>query len=162
MNWVPSRLLHAVAAAGVAGTLLLAQAAAAQQWPTRPIHFISVAASGSSTDIVVRVLASKFNERLGRTTGVAHPPGGGYLVPTQIVVQAPPDGYAVLQAVSALPIMPLTNRDLPFDLLRDLAPVTRLATIDSVMAINPSIPVNTLQELIAYSKANPGKITFGA
>ena len=132
----------------------------AQRYPSKPVRFVVPSGIGISTDILTRLVATKLNERLGWITVVENRPGGNFVIGIQNVLQAPPDGYSVLAAVSSFAILPLSTKNLPFDLLRDLLPVTRIADVPLLVFVNPDLPVKSLPELVAYVKANPGKLSY--
>ena len=148
------------AAITLAATALLAGSAAGQQYPTRPIHFIAPSGAGNATDLTLRIVAGKLTERRGWVTVVENKPGANYLIGTETVLKAPADGHTALAAVSSLTVLPSTVKDLPYSLLRDLVPVTRLANLQQAFYASPSNPAKTLPELVAYAKANPGKVNF--
>lgn len=153
----------AVASLLYAVTLLgAALPAAAQDYPARPIRFIVTAQTGSTTDLVFRVVAGKMSERRGWTTLIENRVGGDHIIGMQHVAQSPPDGYTVLGMVSSATLLPVVKKGLPFDLMRDFAPVTRIATVDTVMVVRSELPITNLQELVAYTKANPGKVDWSA
>ena len=145
----------------VAGALLASASAFAQDYPTRPIKFIVGAAPGSVTDLVPRILGQEFSERLGWNTTIDYKPGGDYIIGTQAAVDAAPDGYTLYQAVTPNTILPYSHKT-SFDFMRDLAPITRTTVVQSAFGLANNIPAKNIQELIAWSKANPGKISGGA
>lgn len=161
MRFVSRKTLFALASVCA---LLASQPCTAQQdYPSRPIRFIVAAAAGAVIDLRLRVLARKLSERLGWTTVVENRPGNDQIVATLHVVQSPPDGYTILQSSADLALSSAVNKGkLPFELLRDLVPITRIAVADTVMVVHPSIPARNLAELIAYSKTNPGRLNFAA
>jgi len=139
---------------------LPAQHAFAQAWPQRPIRFVVATGPGNSTDIVMRLVALKLKETRGWNTLVENRPGGNFIIGTDHVAKSAPDGYTAFAAVSSLTVMPTSTKDLPFDLLRDLAPVTRTVNLQAVLYTGMAFPARTVAELIAYSKANPGKLNY--
>ncbi len=154
----------------IAATLVLVGAglaplAAAQSWPTKPIHLIVTFPAGGGTDVVARIVAPKLSEALGQPVIVDNRPGAGGILGTEIAVKSPPDGYTLLLAAAgATTIAPnLYPKDkVPFDPVNDLQPITLIATVPFIITANPSLPVTNLRELIAYAKANPGKLNFGS
>lgn len=161
MNRLHRRAVFAGALA-CAAAVLVADFAVAQTYPSRPIRFVVPAGPGATTDIVPRIVAAKLSERLGWTVVTENRPGGNFVVGTQAVTQAPPDGYTVLAAVSSLTILPSSLKDLPFDVQRDLIPVTRTANLLILVISNPAQPYKTFAEMIAYAKAHPGKLSYGS
>jgi tripartite-type tricarboxylate transporter receptor subunit TctC len=157
------RFLHIGAAALAAPAL--AGVARAQAYPTRPVRWIVGFPAGGSTDILSRLMGNWLAERLGQPFIIENKPGAGTNLAVQAVVNAPPDGYTLLFATSSNAINATSYESLPFNFLRDIAPVAALAELPFVMEINPSLPAKTTAEFIAYAKANPGKVnmaSFGA
>jgi tripartite-type tricarboxylate transporter receptor subunit TctC len=135
----------------------------AQDYPTRPVRWVVGFSAGGSTDILVRLLSEWLQERLGQAVLVENKPGAGSNIAAEAVVNSPPDGYTLLSVTSANAINATANkRSLSFDLNKQIAPVAGLAYGPSVMVVNPSLPVNTVGEFIAYAKANPGKVNMGS
>jgi len=137
-------------------------AAQAQTWPTRPIRFVVATGPGNSTDTVMRLVASKLQTTKGWSTLVENRPGGNFIIGTDHVAKSAPDGYTALGGVSSLTVLPSSTKDLPFDVLRDFAPVTRTVNLQSMIYTGMAFPVRTLPELVAYSKANPGKLNYAS
>jgi len=131
-------------------------------WPSRPIRFISPSGAGLTNDVWSRILAQKLTERLGWLTVVENKPGGNYMIGTQAVLNAPADGHTVFSAVSSLPVVQLTMKNPPFDMRRDFIPLTRTVNVQLVLVANVAQPFKTAQELVAYARANPGKLSYGA
>ncbi len=158
-----TRLTAAVlAAATIAVTPAAAQRDPVKDYPSRPIKFVSIANPGAIADLVMRGLADKLNERLGWTVIVENKVSADWIIPAVYVAQSPPDGYTVLEGLSGMSVLPSTHKNLPYDLFKDLIPITRIAAADTVLVAHPSVPAKNLRELIEYSKANPGKLTYGS
>jgi tripartite-type tricarboxylate transporter receptor subunit TctC len=139
--------------------------ARAQSYPTRPLRIVIGYPAGGSTDLVARIMGRWLSERLGQPVVIENKPGAGTNLATQTVVNAPPDGYTLLFAVASNAINASLYDTLPFNFLRDIAPVAGLVELPLVLEVNPSVPARTVAEFIAYAKANPGKIniaSFGA
>ncbi len=154
-----------VAASLLLGVLGPASHAAAQSWPGKPIRLVVTFAAGGGTDMVARVIAPKLSEALGQQVVVDNRPGAGGIIGTDIVAKAAPDGYTLLMAAAGpTTIAPhIYSKDkVPFDVLKDLQPITLVATVPFIITVNPSVPVKTLGELIAYAKANPNKLNYGS
>jgi tripartite-type tricarboxylate transporter receptor subunit TctC len=149
-------------AAGAAALVAQRDAAAAQNYPNRPVRVIVALPAGSSPDIVSRVVAQYLSERLGRPFIVDDRPGANGNVGTEIALRAAPDGYTLLQAIAANTVNTTLYKDLNFDFNRDIAPVAGVARIPQVMEINPSVPAKNVPEFIAYAKANPGKLNMAS
>jgi tripartite-type tricarboxylate transporter receptor subunit TctC len=155
------RTILKLAASGLAPPAL-SRLAAAQAWPSRPLRLLIPFSAGGTTDLIGRLMAQWLSERLGQTVVVENKPGGGTNIAVQAVVNAPPDGYTMLFIVSTNAINPSLYKSLPFDFQRDIVPVAGLAELPLVLEVNPSLPVKTVAEFIAYAKANPGKIAFAS
>jgi tripartite-type tricarboxylate transporter receptor subunit TctC len=145
--------------------LLLAAAstAHAQQWPNRPIKYIVNFAPGGTTDILARMLGSKLSEALGQPVVVENKPGQAGSIGAAELARAAPDGYTIgAGTISSHAINVSLYSKLPYDVLKDFAPITLLATLPNMLVIHPSIPANNVQELIVFLKANPNKHSFGS
>ena len=149
-------------ATGVVALPALSRAAAAETYPARPVRLIVSVPAGGSPDILARLLAQRLSERLGQPFVVENRPGASSNIGTEIVVNAPPDGYTLLMAVSSNAINASLYQHLNFNFIRDTVPVIGIGTICLVMEVNPEVPAKTVPEFIAYAKANPGKINMAA
>jgi tripartite-type tricarboxylate transporter receptor subunit TctC len=149
-------------AAGSAALPAVSRIAWAQAYPTRPVRLIVTTAAGGSPDIIARLIGQWLSERLGQPVIVDNRPGAGGNIGTEIGVRAPPDGYTLLMALSLNAINAAVYEKLPFNFIRDTAPVASIASIPLIMEVNPSVPVKTVPEFIAYAKANPGKINMAS
>jgi tripartite-type tricarboxylate transporter receptor subunit TctC len=149
-------------AAGAAALPTLAGTATAQSYPTQPVRIIVAFAAGSGSDILARLMAQWLTERLGQPIVVENRPGAGGNVGTETVVKAPPDGYTLLKVVPANTVNDTLYQRLNFNFIRDIAPVAGMARVPYVVVVNPSLPVGSVPELIAYAKANPGKLNFAS
>jgi tripartite-type tricarboxylate transporter receptor subunit TctC len=136
--------------------------ALAQAWPDKPIKFVVSAGPGSSLDTLARVIADKLKDRLGQSVVVENKPAAAGTVATAEVAKAAPDGTTMLLGYNGpLAFGPLLQK-LPYDVAKDLAPVIITSSQPNVLAVNTQIPVKTLQELVAYAKANPGKLAYAS
>jgi tripartite-type tricarboxylate transporter receptor subunit TctC len=149
-------------AAGAAALPAFSPFASAQTYPTRPVRWIVVAGPGSSPDIVARLVGQRLSERLGQPIIIDNRPGGGSNIGTQAVVNAPPDGYTLLFVTNAQAINATLYDKLNYNFMRDIAPVAPIVRVPFVMLVNPSLPAKTVPEFVAYSKANPGKLTMAS
>jgi len=149
-------------AAGAAALPALSRFAWAQTYPTRPVRLVVTTPAGGSPDIIARLIGQWISERLGQPIVVDNRSGASGNIGTEIVVRAPPDGYTLLMALSANAINASVYDNLPFNFIRDTAPVASIASIPLVMEVNPSVPAKTVPEFIAYAKANPGKLTMAS
>ena len=136
--------------------------AAAQQYPSRPIRLIVPQSAGGSTDVIARVVAQRMSESLGQTVIVDNRPGAGSLNGIEIVANAAPDGYTLLGVAASYTINPALHKKLPFDPIRDFAPITQLATLPHLLVVHPSVPVNSVKELIALAQAKPGALNYAS
>ena len=143
-------------------SFVLAQSAAAQDYPARPVHLIGETPAGGSPDIIARVIGQWLQDRLGQPFIVDDRPGASGNLATEYVVNSAPDGYTLLVAISSNAINPSLFAHLNFDFMRDMQPVGRLGSIPLVVAVTPSFPAQTLPEFIAYLKATPGKVTMAS
>lgn len=151
-----SRLLALAAA-----IFLLPLTAIAQDYPQRPIRLIVGFPPGGTTDIVARIMATKMTERLGQQVIVDNRPGASGLIGGGIVVKSQPDGYTMFITGASAAITVSLYSKLPYNITKDLEPVAVAASTPYVVVAHPSINVKTLKELIAYAKANPGKVQYG-
>src|SRR5688572_29932512 len=137
--------------------------AAEQSYPVRPIRLVITYPPGGTTDFVGRPVAQKLSEILGHQVVVDNRGGAGGVLGTMIVAQAPADGYTLLLGTSSgMLINPLLNAKLPYDGFRDFSPVSRTNINPQALVITPSLPVNNVKELVAYARANPGKLNVAS
>ncbi len=137
--------------------------ASAQSFPTKPVRFIVPYPPGGSVDLHARYIGQKMAENLGQPVVVEDRPGGNTHIAAEYVAHSAPDGYTLFHTLdSTMTLNQALFSRIPFDPVRDFAPVARLASGNSIIVVNPALPVKSLKELIDYSKANPGKINFGA
>ena len=141
--------------------VLFSGLAAAQSWPTRSVRLIVPFPPGGSTDVAARALADKLSAGLGQQAVVENRGGAGGALGAGEVARAAPDGYTVLFAANAVSILHLAVKNLPYDTLRDFVAVTQATTQPNTFAVHPSVPASSIQELVAYAKANPGKLSYG-
>ena len=135
----------------------------AQGYPNQPIKFVVPYPPGGANDIFARFLAPLLNESLGQPVIVENRAGAGGTIGTASVATSTPDGYTLLLGSSgALAVAPSLISNLPFNPLRDLAPITMVANVPNILAVHPSVPAKSVKQLIALAKANPGKLTFGS
>ena len=146
--------------AGMAGVAGAQQAA--QQYPSRPIKLILPTTPGGSVDNGARLLADKLREAWGQAVVVENRPGANTIIGTTAVAKAPPDGYTLLFVSSSHVLVPLVTSKLPYDPIKDFAPVATLAYTPFVMVTHPSLPVDSVQQFIAYARARPGELNYGS
>jgi len=149
-------------AAGAAAFPALPRIARAQAYPSRPVHLILGYGPGNAPDIVARLMGQWLSERLRQPVVIDNRPGAGSNIGTEAVVRAPADGYTLLYVTTANTSNATLHEKLSFDFIRDIAPIASIIRVPNLITVNPSLPVRTIPELIAYAKANPGKLNFGA
>jgi tripartite-type tricarboxylate transporter receptor subunit TctC len=150
-------------AAAVLALSLAPVLAGAQAWPSKPLKLIVPFTAGGSTDTVARIVAEKLSTRLGQPVIVDNRAGAGGAIGSDVAAKSPPDGYTMLVGTSStMAIAPYVYTRLPYEPTRDLAPVTLLGTADIMIVVNSQVPVRNVRELLAYAKANPGKLTFAS
>lgn len=149
-------LFHALLLSGIA------PAAVAQEYPAKPIRMIVPFAPGGSTDLLARLMGQKLHERMGQPVVVENRAGGGGHIGADFVVKSAPDGYTLLTAGIPQAIGMSLFKKVPYDLAKDLAPITLLAFFPSVIAVHPSLPVKSVKELLALARTRPGQLNFGA
>ena len=137
-------------------------AALAQAWPSRPVRVVVCYAPGGVTDVVARLVAQPLSEALGQSIVVENKPGANGMIGSQIVADAPADGYTLLMYVDGNTVLPSIMKKLPFEPLKAFAPITVLGRGSHVVLVHPSIPVRTLGELIAYAKKHPGELSYAS
>src|SRR5438067_3488101 len=139
---------------------LLAQA---QSYPTKPIHLIVPFPPGGGNDTVARAIAQQLGPDLGQPMVIDNRPGAGGSVGAELAAKAPPDGYTLfLAGVGSHAVNPNVHAKLPYDPVKDFAPITLLASAPSVLVVNPAVPARTIAEFTAYARANPGKLNYAS
>ena len=147
----------------LAAGLALATTAQAQTWPSSPIRLVVPFAPGGAADLMARILAEPLAKRLGQPIVIENKPGGGATLGADFVAKAAQDGYTLLWTTPGPQITnPYLMPKLPYDPFRDFTPVATVVTAVNVLVVTPSLPVKSVAELIAYAKANPGKINFSS
>jgi tripartite-type tricarboxylate transporter receptor subunit TctC len=150
----------------VIAALLIARAFAAElastAYPTRPIRIVVPQSPGGTTDFTARLIAPPLSGRVGQPVVVDNRAGAGSLVGTDLVAKSAPDGYTLLVVASSLCIIPSIYKKIPFDPVRDFAPVTTLSSYPNVVVVYPALPVNSLRDLIALAKAKPGALNYAS
>ena len=157
--------LGALASAALLGSGLLASAPAAAQavYPSKTITIVVPFAAGGTTDILARIVGQALTAELGQTVIVDNRAGAGGNIGAQVAAKAPADGYTLFMGtVGTHAINASLYKKMPFDPIKDFAPLTRVANVPNLLVANPAQPFKTVKELIAYAKANPGKLNFGS
>jgi tripartite-type tricarboxylate transporter receptor subunit TctC len=148
-------------AAGAAALPVIPRIARAQTYPARPITLVVPVAAGGGVDTAARILSEKLQEKLKQPVVVENRPGAGSMVGASFVAKATPDGHTLLLMEPAAVLAKWMNKTVPYDVINDFTPIALVATQPLVLFAQPSLPVNDVKELIAYSKANPGKLSVG-
>jgi tripartite-type tricarboxylate transporter receptor subunit TctC len=157
------RTFRRAAGAALAVTAAIAAAqSAAQTWPSKPLRLVVPYAAGGSTDTLARIVGAQLGERLGQQVVVDNRTGAGTIIGTEIVAQAPPDGYTLLMATPPLAVNPSLHPKVPYDLDRDFAAVMNVAGSSNLLVIHPGVPAQSVRELAALLKASPGKYNYGS
>ena len=130
--------------------------------PMHPVRIISPQQAGGSTDAIVRPIAQKLSELWGQSVIVDNKPGGGTIIATQAVIAAPPDGHTIGLAINTLTINPSLRNDLPYDTVKDIAPITQVGSVTVALVVHPSLGVSSLSEFVALAKAKPGTISWAS
>ncbi len=156
---------RATAAAWLLATvgMLIPSAASAQTYPTRSIRIIGPSSPGGGIDATGRILAAALTQSLGQQVVLENRPGAGGIIGTELAAKAPPDGYTLmLTAAAALVVFPHTFSKLPYDPVRDFAPISLVASSEYILAVHPSLPVKTVKDLLALARARPDQIVFSS
>lgn len=149
-------------AALLMGTGLSATVASAQEWPSKPIKLVVPYAPGGYTDAVGRITARFLEKELSQTVIVDNRPGGGGIVGSDLVSKSPGDGYTLcVCSVGAISIAPVAQTT-SYDPVKSFKPISVVSTIPQTVIVNPSLPINSMEDLVKYAKANPGKLTYGS
>jgi len=157
------RLIHALAALAAQASLALFSAAALAAWPEKPVRFIIPFPPGGAADLMARSLSTKLAEGLGQSVVVDYKPGAGGIIASEAAAVAPADGYTLLFGTVGTHAINLSlYKKLPYDPVKQFTPVSITHSIPRVLVIHPSIPAKNVAELIAYGKANPGKLNFSS
>ena len=151
-----------VPALAAAALLLLATLAQAQSWPSRPVRIIVPFASGGPADIYARVLGQRLQEALGQPFVIEDRPGGGSLIGTDAVAKSAPDGYTLLMMSNTHTVNESLYSKKPFELMRDFVPVSPVNFSDLVLVVHPSVPVNSLRELLELVKSKPHALNYAS
>jgi tripartite-type tricarboxylate transporter receptor subunit TctC len=141
--------------------LVWATSASAQQWPSKPLRYIVPFPPGAFNDTLARTLSAELPKSLGQPVIVENRPGGNTIIGTELAAKSPPDGYTLFGA--ALPFSVIQSLyKTSFDVTRDFAPITLAGVTPNLLVANPGVPFNNVKELIAYAKANPGKLNYAS
>jgi len=143
--------------------ILLAGATAAKaEYPDRPVKIVVPVAAGGGVDVMARLLAQRLGDRLHESFVVENHPGAAGIIGSKVVIASPPDGYTLLYTPSSLSLSVVVHKETPYDVTKDFTPIINVAISPYALIVNPSLPVHSLKEFIAYAKANPGKLSYSS
>jgi tripartite-type tricarboxylate transporter receptor subunit TctC len=145
----------------IAALAALGSPSAAQPFPSKPVRIIVPYTPGSPNDVLARLLAQQLQAKLGQAVVIDNKPGGGTTIGSKAAAAAPADGYTLLFSSSALMIEPILTKQIEYDPQRDFAPIAFIARTSMLLTINAQVPANSVEEFVAYAKANPGKLSLG-
>ncbi len=134
----------------------------AQSYPVRPVRLVVASSPGGGSDILGRLIAQRLTELLGQQVVVENRAGASGIIGVDVVAKSPPDGYTLIITQTSLAINPSMIKDMPYDALRDLAPVSELVAAPNVLVVHPSVPVKTVKEFIALAKSKPGRLVIAS
>ncbi len=137
-------------------------ASIAQQFPSKPVRIIVPSTPGGAIDLIARVLGERLTPAWGQSVLVENKPGGSQMIGTDVVAKSPPDGYNLVIVVSSHAVNPLLFKTLPYDSIKDFSFVVQTHVVPLLLAVAPSLPIKTIPELLAYGKANPGKLSYAS
>ena len=156
------RLPKSLSALAAAAIILTAAAAQSQPFPAKPIRFIMPYPPGGSSEILARPIALEMSKNLGQQVVIDYKPGAGSTIGADVTAKSPPDGYTIVMLLTAHAINASLMPSLPYDTVKDFASVTLAATLPLVVVVNSQAPIQTIQDLIAAAKANPGKLNYAS
>lgn len=142
--------------------LVAGPAAAQSDYPSRPVKILVPSSPGGGTDILARVLANHLSQVLKGQFYVENRPGAGQMIGIEVVAHAPPDGYTLLMAASTLSINPVLFKNIKYDVLKDFAPISLVASVANVFVCAPSVPINSVADLVALAKQKPSELTYAS
>ena len=162
LSWL--RIRSVVLGAGLlALASLTASSALAQSYPNKPVKVVVAFTAGGTTDILARMVAQQLTDKLKQPFVIDNKPGAGGNLGTELVVRSPADGYTLLvNSVGPIAVNPTLYGKLPYNPFTDLVPVVQIADVPNVLVVHPSVPAQNMDELVAYAKANPGKLNYGS
>ncbi len=159
-----TRVIRGVIRSAVGAALFAAAVhAGAQAWPTKPIRLVVPFPPGGAVDFYARVVQQPLSEALGQTVVIENKAGASGMVGAELVAKSPPDGYTLLLGnIASLAINVGIYPKMPYDPVKDFTPIVRTVDVNYVLIVHPSVPAKTVSELVAYAKANPGKLSYGS
>ena len=146
-----------------AAATLAAATALAQSYPSKPIHVVVGFPPGGGNDIIARMVGAKMQEAWGQPVVIDNKPGANSIIAAEFVAKSAPDGYTLLvNATGGMSVNPVLYAKLPYDSLKDFVPISMVGSFPLVLVVNPAVPAKSVEELVAYAKANPGKLNYSA
>ena len=146
----------------ILAALLLVPLAARAEYPDRPVRIVVPVAAGGGVDVMARLIAQKLSERLGQNFFVENRPGAAGTIGSKFVIGSKPDGTTLLYTPSSLSLVVAVDKVAPYDVAKDFSPIINVAISPYALVVNPAVPAKNLQELVAYAKANPGKLSYSS
>jgi len=140
----------------------VSSAYAQSEYPNRAVRVVVPSSPGGGTDTLTRRITPAFEKRLGQNVVIDNRPGAGSIIGNDIVAHSKPDGYTLLMGISTLAILPSTRKKLPYDALKDLAPITQTVAAPNILVVHPSLPVTTVKQLIAFAKKHPNQLDYAS
>ena len=134
----------------------------AQSFPSKPIRVIVPSVAGGGTDITARTIAPKMSEILGQQVVVENRAGAAMIIGSEAVARAAPDGHTLLMGISTMTINPFVYKKLPYDTVRDFAPISQIVSLPNVLVVHPSLPSKTVKDFVALAKARPGTLNYAS
>lgn len=147
---------------GIAFLAAAASGAFAQAYPVKPVRLVVPSSPGGGTDIVARILAPELSKRLGQQVVIENRAGAGTMIGIEVVAKSPADGYTLLMGLSTLAINSALYKKVPYDTMRDFAPITEAVSSPAILVVHPSVPVNSVKSLIAFARARPGQLNYAS
>ena len=163
--WIERRVVAMMRSAWLSGVLIAACAASdlhAQAFPSKPIRIIVPSVAGGGTDITARTIAPKMSEILGQQVVVENRAGAAMIIGSEAVARAAPDGHTLLMGISTMTINPFVYKKLPYDTVRDFAPISQIVSLPNVLVVHPSLPSKTVKDFVALAKARPGTLNYAS
>jgi len=151
---------HALVTLLAAATAVVSAQAAAQNYPVKPVRLMVPFVAGGNTDIIARVVTPEMSKALGQQLIIENRAGAGSVIGTEVVAKSPPDGYTLLMVSAAHVINPAMAKKLPYDSIKDFAPISIVADVPTAFAVHPLLPVKNVKEFIALAKARPGQLNY--
>jgi len=157
-----SRTAGLICAALAAAAGAVPSTSSGQAYPVKPVRVVVPSSAGGGTDIVARIIMPELAKRLGQQVVIDNRPGAGTMIGIEAAAKSPADGYTLLMGLSTLAINSALKNNVPYDPVRDFAPITVAVTSASILVVHPSVPVKTLKELIAFARARPGQLNYAS